>query len=267
MSKNQELKQRIKSINSIEKITSVMNMISNAKFLKIKKTLDYNRMYINEIQNIIDLFNVKDIDHPYCIDNENKNNLYIIFGSDLGLCGSYNNKINQYILNTIKKDDNLIIISKKINRDLKKYKVIYSNFSENFNDFNKITEIIKDCYLTNKVGKVNIIYTDFINSFKQEIELKKILPLDIKNIKNTEILIEPSVNKIFEYAMDIYLTDVIKNCYIKSKLAENSARRNAMEQATKSANEFIDELVKEYNKNRQQAITQEITEIVAGSNE
>jgi F-type H+-transporting ATPase subunit gamma len=115
-------------------------------------------------------------------------------------------------------------------------------------------------------GEVYVVYTEFVSAIKTLPKIEKLLPISM-NEKNTvqDAVFEPSMESIFEYNMDLYLKEYLYYCLLNSKVSEQTARKNAMDGATKNANDLLDKLDLLYNRMRQFMITQEISEIVGGS--
>jgi F-type H+-transporting ATPase subunit gamma len=120
-------------------------------------------------------------------------------------------------------------------------------------------------YLNGEVSEVNIIYSEFVSSVNQEQKCVKILPIDKPEEKSNPYLIEPDLGMVLEDALNIYLKGKIRNVLLSSKCSEQSTRMTAMDGATKNANDLLSNLKLKYNRIRQGAITQEISEIVGGA--
>lgn len=273
MASQQLLKQRIKSIKVINKITKAMQMIASAKLVKMRKQLNENLSYANGIKEVVDdiIFNAKGIENKFLKENKSNRSFVICFSNDLGMCGSYTSKLNNYLKNKLKDDDIFVLVGYKSfslfeNRNLLS---TYDSDSFKHNNALEIGNVALSKFLSKEVGSIKIIYTEFINNMNFEPKEICLLPYENnKDRKKTkqEIIFEPNVDDILNNLIPLMLNNLIYSTYLRSKTSEQAARRLAMENASDNAEELKEELTLTYNQARQQAITQEITEIVAGSN-
>lgn len=267
------IKTRIKSINSTKKITGAMKSVSTVKLNRMTKVTTKNNEYQNALKDIADALLSSNIDFesPYCVKKEGKA-LYVVFSSDVGLCGSYNESIVSYINSNVNKDSLLYIVGTSIYNNLKRlgYNIINDQIASDDNDYyslTKIYDLILHKYFDNEVASINIVYNKFVNSISYNTICFNMLPFEIKESKQgKEILLEPNPKEIFDSVADLYFKSELYNIYLNAKTSEQVARRFAMENATKNAEDLIEELTLDYNKARQSSITQEITEIVSGAN-
>lgn len=265
------IKTRIKSINSTKKITGAMKSVSTVKLNRMTKVTTKNNEYQDALNDISNAFSsVKIDDSPYFSKFEGKD-LYIVFTSDVGLCGSYNESLVSYIKKNVSLDNLLYVVGTSSYNTLKTsgYKIINDPISSDSLDYYKVSTIytnVIDKFFDKEVSSINILYNRFINSITYNTNVKKLLPLESKEVKdNKEVLMEPNPSEIFDKVIDLYLKSNVYNIFLNSKTSEQVARRFAMENATKNAEDLIDELTLDYNKARQASITQEITEIVSGA--
>lgn len=275
MAKNkQALKSRIKSINATIKITSAMELIANSKLLKQKevmlKTKEYTEFLSSTINEI--LSSNKEIENQYLQVKDNPKTIYIVFCSDLGLCGGYNVNTNKLIKELVKNEDEIILVGTKSYRFLKRnqYNIINPlTSSENVTseEIGKLATMALGKYIRNEVGSIKVIYTEYVNSVTFHARCKQILPYTASTDKVSyqETLFEPQPNEILDHFIPMMVKNEIFSLALQSKASEQASRRMAMESATDNAMELNDTLTLEYNQARQAAITQEITEIVAGA--
>jgi F-type H+-transporting ATPase subunit gamma len=207
------------------------------------------------------------------------------------LCGAFNINLCKFLLSQINKDDEFIVIGRKGNSYLKSKgyeKQIISNIEVSDKNMNYLeilptTELILNTMREAKYQSVNLIYSKFINSLTFEPTCIRLLPLDQTmfkpvdkdnkpidlNVSITEdkkvIEYEPSKIEILKSCISIYTTTLVFAAIAESKVCENAARRNAMETASDNAKQLIENLTTQYNRARQETITQEINEIVAGA--
>ena len=274
----QQTKMRIRSVASTKKITKAMELVATSKLRKAKDLNTQITPYKNEVFEIISYCanNVTDKDYKYFKEKDSDKTLYVVVTSTLGLCGGYNINVEKFVTNLLKENDELIVIGLKgINYfNSKGFKIISKyfdlpglNVKESMS--NEIAhDILKEFDLSH-YKKVNMVYTKFINSLTFEPTLVQLLPIsevvDVPNISK-ELLLEPSPEEVLDNLIPFYLSTSIKALIFESMLSEQASRRTAMENATDNASELQDKLLLEFNKSRQAAITQEITEISGAAN-
>ncbi|HBS10467.1 MAG TPA: ATP synthase F1 subunit gamma [Firmicutes bacterium] len=275
------VKKRIQTVNSIKKITNAMKLIASSRYNKLKTIFDNNFLYYNYMKKAMNIslkyVNFEDSKHiPTClIENNSNKNLFILVSSTLGLCGSYFYNLAKLADLHLNKDSDVIFIGQK---GYRKYKDKVNN---SFNDFinlldnlnidsvNYFRHYLDNLYKKNNYKSVYIIYTSYINSLKVECKIEKLLPLQIdKECINDSVepLFENSTSSIVDLIVPHYLDALLYRYFLESNLSEQTCRKNSMENASTSADKLIDNLMLLYNKVRQQNITNEITEIISGSN-
>ena len=279
-------KHRITSIKNTQKITKAMEMISSVKLRKIKNKFEESSIFLKSLVSLV--YSVmKEVDMPFDKqlymfkeNRESDKDLYIIVNSTLGLCGSYNNEVIRKVDEIVKKEDDLMCIGSKA---ISHYKELYNGVDDTFqfisdkfkiNDVEAILKLIKENYQNKKYRKIFIIYTKYINSIKYEVTSSQIFPVKKENLTANEessfvngiTLFEPNKLDILEEAISLYLSTFILNCLYSSLVSEFASRRMAMENANDNADEILYKLNLEYNKARQAQITNEIIEVISGSN-
>lgn len=274
----QQTKMRIRSVASTKKITKAMELVATSKLRKAKDLNTQITPYKNEVFEIISYCasNVTDKDYKYFKEKDSDKTLYVVVTSTLGLCGGYNINVEKFVTNLLKENDELIVIgSKGINYFKDKGFNIINKYVElpGLNVKESMSsqiayEVLKEFDLSH-YKKVNMVYTKFINSLTFEPTLVQLLPIsevvDVPNISK-ELLLEPSPEEVLDNLIPFYLSTSIKTLIFESMLSEQASRRTAMENATDNASELQDKLLLEFNKSRQAAITQEITEISGAAN-
>lgn len=282
MASLQEVKSRITSVNTTRKITKAMELVSTSKLRKAKQNYEEVALYSKRIEDIFHNLNTKIKDWNEIIKLDPAlPRVFIIITSDLGLCGGYNNNIFKLFKENVKLNDYVIILGNKgvrsLSKNIKKENILleFSNMGDdpNYDVVIKITNKISSMLFKNKIHSIHLLKTKYINSLTYEAEDKKIYPfsrrdkelLSKQNQINNSIEFEPNPKTVIKKALPLYLGAIIYSSIASSKVSEVSARRMAMENATDNATDIIDYLEKEYNKARQSKITQEITEIIAGS--
>ena len=278
----QDIKRRIRSVSSTERITNSMKLVSAGKLRKAKaifeKTNENSHFITNTIQ---ELFNSgSEIPQEYLAGNrEIKTTLYIVITSGRGLCGGFNTNIIREAQREIDKDWEPPVIvavgSKGKEYFEKRGYNVHSSYlappeSISFLETKELSKPILEMYDNKEIDEVILIYTSFISTMEQEVKNETILPFQVE--KDPEFMTvskfveyEPSVEAVFNYLVPKYVETKIYSAVVESATCEHAARRMAMENATDNAREMLDNLNLNYNRARQSAITDEIIEIVAGS--
>lgn len=272
----QAIKSRIKSINTTKKITSAMELISNAKLTKQRNLMEKNREYATVLQDTVNQLvahNPK-VDNKFMKPRKSDKVLTIVFCSDLGLCGGYNANMMKLVDKVTKKEDPMMVIGTHQYQWLKNrsYNVINDVISSDSITFQEIKTMVNqgiNMFLNDEIGRAQVVFTRFINTVSFEPTLMNLLPCEVKgeegklNTQETEFI--PDENEILDNLLPMMLQNVVYSTYLQTKTAEQGSRRAAMENATDNATELNDKLLLQYNQARQAAITQEITEIVGGA--
>ena len=211
---------------------------------------------------------------PYLKINTNTTKkLYIIISSTLGLCGSYNNNIFKVSDSKITNEDEAIILGGKGIAHYSKgeFKII-EGFDESYSIQNttlirKMSDYLLDKYESGEYSEIHIIYSEYKNSLIFLAKDYQLLPLnhEQEEVNDYPPIMEPSNKELIKTLVPFYVKTALYSKLIESEVCEQGARSNAMENATNNAKDLLDELKIEFNKARQTAITQEITEIVAAS--
>lgn len=271
-----KIKSRIKSVTGAYKVTSAMKLVSTVKLKQWKNKMLANKDYTTQLNEVVDLLLMfsKKNNSPFMKINERaKKKLYVIISSTLGLCGSYNTNIFKVSDAKISKDDDAIILGQKgITRYSKDEFKIISGFEENYSLtdkalVNKIKRYILNKYLKGIYSEIHIIYSEYKNSLVFLAKDYMLLPFINNAEESNEYppIFEPSIDELVDKLIPFYLETCLYSKLLESAVCEQAARSNAMENATNNAKDLLDELHIEFNKARQGAITQEITEIVAAA--
>ncbi len=267
-------KTRIKSIKNTQKITNAMELIATVKLKKFKDVFNSSNEYTNGILDLLDRLYLYKAEE-YVQKNENTHVLNIIVTSNLGLCGSYNSDIYSFVKKNIQENEDLIVVGDK---GFSHYKHEYNSLNDtyvftaknvDFADIKKLGNYVFKSFNSGKYSTVNLIYTKYINSLINNPELIQLLPYVVRNDNLDKFktpLFEPDVDSIIEGALPLYVDALLYNKILESTVCEQSSRRRAMENANNNADDLLDKLSIMYNKARQAAITQEINEVVSGSN-
>ncbi len=272
------IKQRIKSITNTTKITKAMGLVATSKYKKIKNKVDINNSYQLKLDEIFK--HVQDNyegDSIYIKGNDSSKKMYVVLTSDTGLCGGFNwSVVNTLVerVKTNKEDYNIIIVGQKGRALLKKLNIeTVAEYVEiedvpTQKEASTIINHALTMYSSGDVGEVYIIYKKLISAVKNEVRVEKLLPLsfdDTKDKTNEYVNIEAiDENAMYNITL-LYLGGKMLNSMLHSKASEHRSRMESMGSATNNANDILDKLKLKYNRSRQTAITQEISEIVGGA--
>ena len=215
-----------------------------------------------------------DFTSPYLHANPNGKPAYVVIAGDRGLAGGYNNNILKLAYSQMEEGAAVLPIGKKAVEYFKRKNVtvITESYAEaasvSIGDCYTIAKMLADGFLDGSFGKLTLGYTNFVSMLSQTPSTLDLLPLRVSTEKRktqNAILYEPGSEAVFNAIVPEYLGGVLYGALCESTASEQAARRTAMDSATKNADEIIDDLNLRYNRARQGAITQEITEIVAGA--
>lgn len=276
-------RRRIATIKSTEKITKAMKLVATVKYQRWRRYYDESRPYSSQMQRML-ITTLESVpfeelsSNPYIKESEGEKTLYILVTSSLGLCGAYNYSLFKTLDPILKEGDGLYLIGTKGYTHYKNKEIEineeYIHLLEEFrmSRVRRLRHSIVRDYKSGKYQKVVLVYTQYKNSMTFLPSLYTLLPLDLealslrKDSYDYEPLFEPDLDTVLENVITYSIDSQIYQRLIESELSELASRRNAMETATDAADKIVKQLQLQYNKSRQNAITQEITEVVAGAN-
>lgn len=276
------IRRRIKSVAATRKITKAMELVATAKLKKNKDRFMLTATYTSELASMTAnvLTRAKDHEHLYLSHVEGKGTLYIVVTSNLGLCGAYNANVIKEIIPKIQQGDKFIIVGMKGYNVFKRKElnILHSLLTEVTSQeqfqANEIAKFALTEFKNKNVSKISLVYTRYVNSVTFQPTTIDLLPVDPKQFevkvgKGKEFLdtlFEPDIDSVLDALVPLYFESVIFGKLVEAHTSEQAARRLAMENATDNADEIKEKLLIVYNKERQSAITQEMSEIVAGAN-
>ena len=279
MASLKDIRDRIKSVKSIQKVTSAMKMVAAAKVRKAQEKMEQARPYTHALEEVIHHI-LPDVDRNMLdlLEMRNiKRKAYVIVSADRGLAGAFNTNITKIAQNEIdnfgKENVDLFCIGKKSRDYFKRrnYNIIESHI-EFWNELNydnamMIGRSVVDHFTSGKVDEIHVVYNYFINLAKQEVKSEVLLPLVYDDEDGTvrDRLYEPSKERLVSSLVPRHLNIQIWKYLLESYASEQAARMLAMENATTNAGDMIKNLTLEFNKARQAAITTEMLEIVSGA--
>lgn len=257
------LRQRIKSVTSTLQLTNAMGLVASSKIRKANDAMQKGRSCRESLEKTVALLTTdrECLKSPFMQKRESSRTKVIIIAGDRGLAGGYN--ANVFRLAAEYKDAEYIPIGK---RACERFgKEIISSESFSFSDAAKLSDTLCEDFANGKFDRLGIISTRYHSVMSQEAFIEWILPFEKGNEENSSVLFEPDHLTVLNNVTREYVSGIITVAVRESFACEVSARRMAMDSAGKNAKEMISDLQLQYNRARQGAITQEITEIVAGS--
>ena len=284
-----DLKKRIKSVKSTQKITKAMKMVAAAKLRKAQESAEKGRPYSEKMQNII-LNLTKSINDPQNAPKllvgtgEDKKYLCVVLTADRGLCGGFNSNICKLAKNNFKKilsegkELKIITVGSKgydqIRREYNKYIIKKLSFKDKknitFNEADEVGNEILSLFNQNEFDKCIIFYNNFKNVITQIPQAQQIIPAETENIKDNETEdftyeFEPDEDEILEDLLPKNISTQVFKALLENAAREQGSRMTAMDNATRNAGELVDKLTINYNRSRQASITKELIEIISGA--
>lgn len=271
-----DIKARIKSVQSTMQITKAMELVATSKLRRAKERVERSRFFYETMERAIRTVENSDESGAsvWGKAREEKKTLFVVFAGDRGLAGGYNANIFR-LTEQLAKEKNAVYlpIGKKA---LEYYRhrgaVIYSDAHEYIADMNVGDAIaaaaqICESYRAGEIDRVVIVYTKFVSMISQVPQYETVLPMEKSDQKadGTAPLFEGDVEEILDQIVPNYVGGLMYTAVCESIASESGSRRSAMSAANKNAGEMIDHLMLSYNRARQAVITQEITEIVSGA--
>lgn len=275
-----DIKLRIKSVENTRQITKAMELVASSKLRKAKERAEQSRPYFQVLTQVIaDIAtNGKGMESPYLTGRTVERSCFIVIGGDRGLAGGYNHNVFAYASSLMEGKHAVVLpIGKRALEFFQKQpvEILTDAFAEvadvGIGSCHEIAKLLTSRFSNGAFDEVIVVYTRFESVLTQEPASVQLLPLDAGLYtfdmpqKQHYVLYEPNSAAVFKAIVPDYLAGVLWSAISESMASEFGARRTAMEAATKNATEMIDSLSLQYNRARQGAITQEITEIVAGS--
>jgi len=274
-----EIKTRIRSMESTKQITKAMEMVAASKLRRAQAQVLNSRPYFEIIhstmRSIVD--SNRDFSSPYLQERPVNKVMYIVIAGDRGLAGGYNSNILKLVQSEIQgKDAAVLPIGKKAVDYFRSHKVpmVTETYAEaadvTIGDCFSVAKQLSKAFLNSEFDEVHVAYTNFVSVLTQTPATMRLLPLTRQDLKEAsaphcDTVYEPDSETVFATIVPEYLGGVLYGALCESRAAEQAARRAAMDSATQNAEEMIADLSLKFNRARQAAITQEITEIVAGS--
>ncbi|KHF26524.1 F0F1 ATP synthase subunit gamma [Solemya velum gill symbiont] len=283
MAVGKEIRTQIASVQSTQKITSAMEMVAASKMRKAQDRMGATRPYADKMRNVIAHLSQShpEYKHPYTQDREVKRVGYIVVSSDRGLCGGLNSNLFRRLAKDIKAqadsgvEVSFCTIGQKAAGFFGRFggdmlaQATHLGDAVHINDLIGTIKVMLDAFDEGKLDRLYVAYNSFVNTMTQEPTVEQLVPIageeDDELKHHWDYIYEPDAKDVLNGLLTRYVESLVYQSVVENAACEQSARMVAMKSATDNAGELIDELQLVYNKARQAAITQEISEIVGGA--
>jgi F-type H+-transporting ATPase subunit gamma len=286
MAKAREIKKRINAVRTTRKITRTMEMVSTSKLKRFQNLAVASRPYSEALAEVLKALRGSPAasSHPLFVERDPVHRVgIVVLTSNRGLCGAFNNSISRLALDKALDyrskgvEVDMFLIGKKGNAFFRHRHIpaAYSNIvlndqftSEGCIEF---ADLLMNKFLSGEIDCVETAYSRFVSAGQQSIRIERLLPLaPLKEVEregaSTDFIFDPSSDEILETVLPLALRSDVYRMVVENIASEHAARRNAMKLATDNADEMITFLTRSFNRERQSQITQELTEIIGGSN-
>ncbi|MEG3191542.1 F0F1 ATP synthase subunit gamma [Lysobacter sp. D1-1-M9] len=284
MAGGREIKTKIKSVQNTRKVTRALEMVSASKIRKAQDRMKTSRPYARVMKQVIGHLAQanSDYQHPYMTERPNPKRVgYVIVSSDRGLAGGLNNNLFRKLLGEFQKwheqgvEVDVVTIGQKASVFFRRIKVNMLASVTHLGDQPKLEQLIGiikvmlDSYSAGTIDRVFLSYNDFVNTMVQRAAFDQLLPLPSPETQvarhDWDYIYEPDAETVLEHVLTRYIESLVYQAVLENVASEHAARMVAMKAASDNANKLIETLQLVYNKARQAAITQEISEIVSGA--
>ena len=284
MASGREIKTKIKSVQNTRKVTRALEMVSASKIRKAQDRMKASRPYARAMKQVIGHLAQanSEYQHPFLVERaEIKRVGYIIVSSDRGLAGGLNNNLFRKVLGEVRQwqdkgaEVDVVTIGQKASSFFRRIKVNMLASVTHLGDKPQLEQLVGvvkvmlDAYESGKVDRVYLVYNDFVNTMTQRAAFDQLLPLPAADTQIThhdwDYIYEPDAATVLEHVLTRYVESLVYQAVLENVASEHAARMVAMKSASDNATKLIGDLQLVYNKARQAAITQEISEIVGGA--
>lgn len=284
MASGREIKTKIKSVQNTRKVTRALEMVSASKIRKAQDRMKASRPYARAMKQVIGHLAQanSEYQHPFLVERaEIKRVGYIIVSSDRGLAGGLNNNLFRKTLGEVRQwqdkgaEVDVVTIGQKASAFFRRIKVNMLASVTHLGDKPQLEQLVGvvkvmlDAYESGKVDRVYLVYNDFVNTMTQRAAFDQLLPLPATDTQIThhdwDYIYEPDAATVLEHVLTRYVESLVYQAVLENVASEHAARMVAMKSASDNATKLIGDLQLVYNKARQAAITQEISEIVGGA--
>lgn len=280
----QSLKRRLKTVESTRKITMAMGLVSTSKYQRARLRLSANQQHYNSFQEIVNEIVaaglVEETEDPGLYLRSpglGRPNLYLIFNSVKGLAAGYNSAVGDAAWERIQIETSQPIVLTTGTRGIaalrsslpeQNLELIEMGDLPDFDEADRVVERALELYRTGQVHEVFVVYTRYLSALHDEVRVERVLPFEVPEKhenKGIKYEFEPDASRMQDQIFTMFLREKLYHMLLHAKTAEHSTRMKAMDSANKNADEIIFDLSRQFNRVRQTAITQEITEIVGGA--
>lgn len=284
MAGGREIKTKIKSVQNTRKVTRALEMVSASKIRKAQDRMKASRPYARAMKQVIGHLAQanSEFQHPYLVERKDMKRVgYVIVSSDRGLAGGLNNNLFRKLLGEIRDwqqqgvEVDVVTIGQKATVFFRRIKVdmlasvTHLGDTPHVDQLVGVIKVMLDAYSSGKVDKVFLVYNDFVNTMTQRAAFDQLLPLPASDTAvahhDWDYIYEPDAQTVLEHVLTRYIESLVYQAVMENVASEHAARMVAMKAASDNATKMIDSLNLIYNKARQAAITQEISEIVGGA--
>jgi F-type H+-transporting ATPase subunit gamma len=286
MASMREIKRRRGSIQSTQQITKAMKLVATVKLQKARQRAENSKPYFQYMYKTVTSMLAKagNVEHPYLQGGKSKNVGIVVITSNRGLAGGYNSNIAKMVqtCGVAKENVRLYAVGKKgMDMLLRKGYELAGNYSDmieepTFEDAKQLSTRLLEDFTKGEIGEIYVAYTEFKNTVVHIPKMVKLLPVDanaaveddsqVSDVDRLTLMnFEPSEEEAIGLLVPKYVTSILYGAFVEAVASENGARMQAMDSATNNAEEIINDLELKYNRARQGAITQELTEIIAGA--
>ena len=279
-----EIRTKIKSVANTRKVTRALEMVSASKIRKAQELMRASRPYARLMRQAIGHIAHANAEykHPFLVERaEVKRVGYVIVSTDRGLCGGLNSNLFRKLLGEIREwqdqgvEVDVVCIGQKATQFFRRLKVNMVGSVTHLGEKPSIAKLIGvikvmlDEYTAGNVDRLNLCYNDFVNTMVQKATVDRLLPLppseEVVSSHGWDYLYEPDAESVLDHVLTRYVESLVYQAVLENLASEHAARMVAMKSASDNASKAIDSLTLVYNKARQAAITQEISEIVSGA--
>jgi F-type H+-transporting ATPase subunit gamma len=284
MAGGKEITSKIRSIENTKKVTSALEMVSASKIRKSQELMNETRPYASMIRRVMGHLSKANPEyrHPFTVKRDEIRKVgYIVISTDRGLCGGLNTNMFKLVLASVSEWQgqgagvSLVTLGKKASAFFKNIKVEIAATASDLGEKPQIEDLIGsikvmlDAYRAEELDLVYVVYNTFLNTMSQKPVLEQLLPLpetDDEEVRDIwDYIYEPDAEALLDTVLTRYIEADVYHAVLENLASEHAARMIAMKNATENAGTLIDELTLVFNKARQAAITQEISEIVGGA--
>ena len=284
MAGGREIKTKIKSVANTRKVTRALEMVSASKIRKAQELMRSSRPYARLMRQVIGHIAHANVEykHPFLLERKEVKRVgYVVVSTDRGLCGGLNSNLFRKLLGEIREwqdkgvEVDVVCVGQKATQFFRRLKVNLLGSVTHLGERPQIAQLIGvikvmlDEYSASRIDRLSLVYNDFVNTMTQKATIAPLLPLppsgELVTAHAWDYLYEPDAESVLDHVLTRYIESLVYQAVLENLASEHAARMVAMKSASDNATKAIDNLTLVYNKARQAAITQEISEIVSGA--